>query len=112
MSAAYVIRKSSNAKYFFILRAGNNEPILTSEMYESKQGAKTGIASVRANSPHDSQYERKAAKNRAEYFTLKATNGQVLGTSEMYPTAASREIGIASVKNNGPTAPAIDDTGE
>lgn len=112
MSAAYIIRKSPNAKYFFILRAGNNEPILASEMYESKQGAKTGIASVRTNSPHDSRYERKAAKNGSQYFTLKATNGQVLGTSEMYPSAVSRELGIASVKTNGPKAPVIDDTGE
>jgi uncharacterized protein YegP (UPF0339 family) len=32
------------------------------------------------------------------YFNLKATNGQIIGTSEMYETEASCKNGIASVK--------------
>ncbi|WP_448833649.1 YegP family protein [Camelimonas sp. ID_303_24] len=41
-------------------------------------------------------------------FNLKAANGQVIGTSESYESAASREKGIESVKKNAPLAPVVD----
>lgn len=43
-------------------------------------------------------------------FNLKASNGQVIGTSETYSSPSARETGIASVKANGPTAPVDDQT--
>lgn len=47
----FVIKKSSNGKYYFNLHAKNGEPIATSEMYESKSGCKDGIESVKKNAP-------------------------------------------------------------
>ncbi len=44
----FEIKKSSNDKFFFVLKSkGNSEVIATSEMYESKQGCKIGIAAVK-----------------------------------------------------------------
>ena len=37
-------------------------------------------------------------------FDLKATNGQVIATSEGYTTKAACENGIASVRKNAPEA--------
>ena len=37
-------------------------------------------------------------------FDLKATNGQVIATSEVYETKASCENGIESVRKNAPEA--------
>nr|WP_286193878.1 YegP family protein [Tropicibacter sp. R16_0] len=37
-------------------------------------------------------------------FNLKATNGQVIGTSQSYASASGRDGGIESVKNNAPDA--------
>lgn len=45
----FIIEKSKNDKFYFNLLAGNGEPIATSEMYESKQGCKVGIQSVKDN---------------------------------------------------------------
>lgn len=45
-------------------------------------------------------------------FNLKAGNGEVIGTSEVYNSRASLEAGIASVKHNAPTAPIEDQTVE
>ena len=42
MAAKFSIRKSKNDKYFFVLVAGNGEPVANSEMYESKSNAKKG----------------------------------------------------------------------
>ena len=49
------------------------------------------------------------AKNKP-YFNLKAGNGQVIGTSELYESEAGRENGIESVKKNAPEAETEDTT--
>lgn len=51
------------------------------------------------------KFEIKTAKNGEFIFNLKAGNGQVILTSEMYKAKASALNGIASVKKN-----AADDT--
>ncbi|WP_459616896.1 YegP family protein [Bordetella sp. 2513F-2] len=103
MSGYYEL-KSSADKYFFNLKAGNHEIILTSQRYASKDSALAGIESVRKNSPQDERYERKTAADGSPYFTLTATNGQDIGRSEMYTSASARDNGIASVKKNAPDA--------
>jgi uncharacterized protein YegP (UPF0339 family) len=61
MAAKFEIKKGSNGLYRFNLKAGNGEIILSSETYQSKQGAENGISSVKANAPNDARYERKTA---------------------------------------------------
>ena len=77
--------------------------ILRSEQYDSKAAAQNGIASVQKNCAADERFERKDAADGRFYFNLKAGNHQVIGTSQMYKTAASRDAGIESVKTNGST---------
>jgi uncharacterized protein YegP (UPF0339 family) len=110
MPAGYEITKTSNDQFRFVLKAGNGEAILHSETYVQKASAVTGIASVQANSPDDGRYERKTAANGKFFFNLKAANGQVIGTSEMYASEASRDGGIESVKANGPSTEVVDRT--
>ena len=45
-------------------------------------------------------------------FDLKATNGQVIATSEVYTTAAACRNGIESVRKNAPAANVEDQTVE
>jgi len=45
-------------------------------------------------------------------FDLKATNGQVIATSEVYTTAAACKKGMASVAKNAPIAAVEDQTVE
>ena len=100
----FEITKRTNGEFQFNLKAGNGEIILTSEGYSSKAGCQNGIESVRTNSQRDSLYELKASANGKFYFNLKATNGQIIGTSQMYYDMAARSHGIASVKENAPDA--------
>ncbi|MFQ6313174.1 YegP family protein [Lysobacter capsici] len=111
MSGKYVISKQSNGQYHFVLKAGNDETILSSESYTTHASALNGIHSVQANSPIDARYERKLASNNKPYFVLKAANHQVIGTSELYNSDAARENGITSVKQNGPTTTIEDNSG-
>lgn len=106
----FVITKRSNGEFQFVLKAGNGEPILTSEGYTTKANCNNGIESVKINSQDDSMYERKTSKNGQLYFTLNGTNGEVIGTSEMYDSESGRNNGIDSVKNNAPGAIIEDET--
>ncbi len=103
MAGWYELKQNEKGQFSFGLKAGNGEVILRSEQYESKGSAENGIASVQKNSPTDARYERKEASDGRCYFTLKAGNHQVIGTSQMYKNAAGRDAGIDSVKTNGPT---------
>lgn len=106
----FVISKRKNGEFQFNLKAGNGQVILTSEGYKTKPSCKNGIESVMKNATEDKRFERKTAKNGKSYFNLKATNGQVIGTSEMYDTERAMENGIASVAKNAPDAKVEDET--
>lgn len=101
MAGWYEISLASDRQYRFILKAGNGEPILNSELYKTKASAVNGIESIQKNSGDDARYERLTAKNGKPYFNLKAANHQIIGTSQFYASEASRDKGIESVKTNG-----------
>lgn len=103
MAGKFELSKNDKGQFTFVLKAANGEVILRSEQYESKSSAENGIASVQKNSPDDARYERKESTNGKWYFNLKAANHQIIGTSQMYSSAAGRDAGIESVKKNGPT---------
>ena len=46
MSGWYEISLAKDGQYRFVLKAGNGEVILTSELYKAKASATNGIASV------------------------------------------------------------------
>lgn len=106
----FVITTRSNGEYQFVLKAGNGQTILASEGYTAKSGCLNGIESVKKNAPDDARYDRKTSTNGKPYFNLKSSNGQVIGTSEMYESEAARDNGIESVKKNAPNAITEDTT--
>ena len=100
----FVISKRKNGEFQFNLKAGNGQTILASEGYSAKSSCENGIESVKKNAAEDSNYERKNSSSGKFHFNLKAGNGQVIGSSEMYESAAGMENGIESVKKNAPDA--------
>ena len=118
----FVIRKTATGTKFD-LKAGNGEVIATSEVYSSVAGCRNGVASVQKNAPvanvenqtvegYEVQrhpkfevYMDKAGEFR---FRLKATNGQVIATSEGYKALASCMNGIESVKKNAVDAQVVE----
>lgn len=108
--AKFEITARTNGEFQFNLKAGNGQVILTSEGYTTKAACLNGIESVKTNSQDDSKFERKTASNGKFHFNLKAANGQVIGTSQMYEAAGGMENGIQSVKTNAPGAETEDQT--
>ncbi|WBV60828.1 YegP family protein [Chryseobacterium camelliae] len=106
----FIISKRANGDFQFNLKAGNGQVILSSQGYSSKSSCENGVDSVKKNSQDDSKFERNAAKDGRHYFNLKATNGQIIGTSQMYEAASGMENGIESVKTNAPDASVEEET--
>lgn len=119
----FVIR-TTNTGVKFDLKAGNGEVIATSEVYTTLDACKNGIASVVKNAPVagvENQtvegyeavkcpkfeiYTDKAGEFR---FRLKATNGQVIATSEGYKALSGCENGVESVKKNAVDAKIVEE---
>ena len=102
--AKFEIYQDAKSEYRFRLKAGNGQIILVSEGYTTKANCINGVNSVKTNSQDESKYDRKTSSNAKYYFNLKSSNGQVIGSSEMYESKGGMETGIASVKTNAPTA--------
>ncbi len=108
MPGKFEIKTGKSGKFSFNLKASNGQVILSSESYDTRKGAEGGIASVKKNAGSDARFERKTAKDGSAYFVLKASNGEVIGKSEMYKSVASMENGIVSVGKNAADAPIVD----
>lgn len=98
----FQILKGADHHFYFRLKAKNGEIILQSEAYTSKAGCKNGIESAKTNAPFDNRYDRKTASNGQYYFVLKATNGEIIGVSEMNKSKAARDNGIKAIKRAAP----------
>ena len=119
----FVIRKT-NTGVKFDLKAGNGEVIATSEVYSSEDSCRGGVASVIKNAPiaeiEDQTAENVETKKNPKFegytdkagefrFRLKATNGQIIATSEGYKAMSSCLNGIASVKKNAADATIVEE---
>lgn len=108
MAGTFELYTDKAGEFRFRLKAGNGQAILASEGYKAKKSALTGIDSVRRNATNDARYERKSTRSGKFMFNLKATNGQVIGSSEQYEQESSRDNGIASVMTLAPDAKVAD----
>lgn len=97
-------QKEGSDGFHFVLKAKNGQVIISSQVYKSKSGAVNGIESIKTNCSNDDLFERKTAKNGKVFFNLKSTNGQIIGSSQMYAGESGMENGIESIKTNAPGA--------
>ncbi|BAO43576.1 YegP family protein [Thiolapillus brandeum] len=108
MAGKFVTSVGKDGKHYFVLKAGNGETILQSQGYAAPKSCANGIESVRKNSQDPKRFEKKTATNGKFFFTLNATNGQIIGKSQMYKTEKGRNNGIDSVGRNAPDAPVVE----
>jgi uncharacterized protein YegP (UPF0339 family) len=100
----FEIKKDAKGEYRFNLKAGNGQVILSSEGYTAKDGCLNGVESVRKNAADKARFEVKMASNGKHHFNLKSSNGQVVGSSQLYADTSGLENGIQSVMTNAPEA--------
>lgn len=82
--ARFEVRADAGGKYGFYLYAGNGALVLRSERYESLGAALNGAFSVADNGTNTARYQVVNSAAGGFYLNLTATNGQIIGTSEVY----------------------------
>ncbi|NLY56973.1 MAG: YegP family protein [Gammaproteobacteria bacterium] len=108
MAGTFEVYQDKAGEYRFRLKASNGQNILASEGYKTKASCMNGVESVKTNAPDDNRYERKDSNSGKPMFNLKAANHQVIGTSQLYESVASRDNGIESVKKHAPEAKVVE----
>lgn len=108
MAGKFECFRDKAGEYRFRLKAGNGEIILSSEGYKSKASCDNGIASVKKNCLDEDCFEKKTTDSGKFRFNLKATNGQVIGTSQNYESESGCDNGMKSVANNAPDAAVVE----
>ncbi len=108
MPGKFELKLSSNGKHYFNLLSAKGQVLLVSEMYESRAAALNGVDSVRKNAATAARYQRAEATGGKLYFSLKAGNHQVIGTSPMHADAAARDAAISATMSDAPEAALAD----
>ncbi len=108
----------------FDLKATNGEVIATSEVYKTKANCLNGVASVKKNAPiagvedqtqpdftkvKHPKFEIYTDKAGEIRFRLKATNGEIIATSEGYKSMKSCVNGVESVKKNAADSETVEE---
>lgn len=113
LTSKYQVYKDIGGKYRFRLRAANNKIVAVSQAYESKAGCMNGVRSVQenCNSHVEDQTKEMEKLSNPKYeiftdkasefrFNLKATNGEIIATSEGYETKEGVLNGIEAVQRS------------
>ena len=108
----YVITTRKNGEFQFVLKSTNGRTILVSEGYKTKANTNKGIESVRKHAHATAKFDLFIAKNGEYYFNVRASNGQIIGSSEGYNSLSSRSKGMNSVRQNAADAIVVDLTVE
>lgn len=108
MAGKFECYKDKAGEFRFRLKASNGQAILSSEGYKAKASCNNGIASVQKNCGNPDAFVKKQTPSGKFRFSLVATNGQVIGTSQNYASESGCNNGMKSVANSAPGA-AIDD---
>lgn len=106
--AKFNVKTDAKGEFRFNLAADNGQVILSSEGYTKKDSCLNGVESVRKHAADKKWFEVKEASNGKHHFNLKASNGQVIGSSQMYADPSGLENGIKSVMTNAPDAELVE----
>ena len=88
--ARFVVSESADGRFYFNLHAKNGAIVLSSQSYSSEAAALNGTFSVAANGIDPDNFDvREASSGFGYYFNLIATNGQTVGTSEVYSSKSN-----------------------
>ncbi len=110
MVAKFVITKCKDGKYYFNLKAGNGEVVLTSQGYKTKADCMNGTESVKKNAQREAGFDVKKSNDGKDFFVLTAANGQTIGKSQMYKSESGCRNGMKSVASGAADVTVTDES--
>jgi uncharacterized protein YegP (UPF0339 family) len=95
--ARFDVFRGNDGRYYFNLHAANGEIVLSSQGYTTEESALSATFSVAENGIDPARYEVNASADGGAYFNLKAANGQIIGTSEVYVSTENAQRAVDGV---------------
>jgi hypothetical protein len=96
-SAAFETYQGLDGHHYFTLVAGNGANVLRSQGYDSRAAAEAGVQSAILNGYDVRNFQTHQASGEF-YFDVKATNGQVVGTSRLFTSKPSADRSATTVR--------------
>lgn len=97
MPGKFEVYKDKAGEFRFRLKAANGQNILASEGYKAKASCMNGVESVKKNSQNPDRLVKKTTASGKFNFSVTASNGQIVGTSQTYDSESGCRNGMKSV---------------
>ncbi len=97
-SASFETFEGLDGRHYFHVVAQNGAIVLRSQGYASLASAKDGVLSVLDHGNDKRNFDVLEAANGDYYFNVKANNGQVIATSQLYASRSSADRGASTVR--------------
>lgn len=91
------IKKENENAYIFSLKAESGTTLLNSITFSNENKVKEVLRSLKSNTIK--VFERKTDYTGKFLFNLKNTNGNIIGSSQLYSSEAGMENGIKNLQN-------------
>jgi Uncharacterized conserved protein len=85
-----------------------DERFLLAKVIKLRQIQIKELSTVRKHAHATAKFDLFTAKNGQYYFNVRASNGQIIGSSEGYNSLSSRSKGMNSVRQNAAEASVVD----
>lgn len=82
----YILKNTQDKLYTFSFTLNDEEELLYSELYDSKEAVEDGVDLMRTIASFSSRYHQKRSDDDQHYFVIKAANDQLVATSKLFPT--------------------------
>lgn len=92
------VRKNVALHYYFTLTTPKHDAGFVSQAYKSREALSEGIANLRFSVGFNNRYERLVSPRKELYFSVRAHDNQILGTSAMFSSEDEREKAILAMK--------------
>ena len=93
------IKRHKGNGYIFSLKAEDGGNLLRSVSFTNKDDIKKTVAELQTIKDAQNVFERKTNHEGKFLFSLKNSNGELIGRSELYSSEAGMENGIKNVRN-------------
>lgn len=107
----WIILKKRDKEYLAVLKASNGEIMLSSEIYTTSEGAKSGIATI-IKGVETGAFVFHSNKSGVFYFKLKSATNKLLCVSEIYKTKDGCIASAESVKRIAKDSTIVDEVVE
>ena len=95
--ARFTTLEGQNGLYYFNLKASNGEIVLQSQAYSSEAAALNATFAVVEAGADKGNFDVNKSADGGAYFNLKAANGEIVATSEVYYSTSNAKRAVNSV---------------